>query len=143
MGAACAQFVVPATPRKFVTRPIGGSTTGGVQVIPHEGTGEAKARYVTHVVLSEERSWTSTDGKVLLAKLIAFDDLVVEAPKGAAQPEIPALPANPTVIRSGKIRLVAEKKIYELALDRLSQPDRDFVEQIRAARAKKPEAVKP
>jgi len=135
LGAVSAQIVVPASPKKFVTRPIGGSTSGGVDVIPHET--ESKVRYVTHVVLSDERQWTSTDGKPLLAKLIAFDDLVVEAPKGA-QPDVPAPPANPSVIRNGKIRLVADKKIYELALERLSQPDRDFVEQIRAARAKKP-----
>ena len=143
IGAVAAQLVVPATPKKFGTRPIGGSTTGGVQVIPHEGTTAAKIRYVTHVVLSDERSWTSTDGKILLAKLIAFEDLVVEAPKDAAQPAIPAPPASPTVIRSGKIRLAAENKIYELALDRLSQPDRALVEQIRAARAQKPDTAKP
>ena len=143
LGAVSAQTVVPANPRKFVTRPIGGGTSGGVEVIPREGTTDAKVRYVTHVILSEERSWTSTDGRVLLATLIAFDDLVVEASKGAALPEMPAPPANPTVVRSGKIRLVADRKPVELALERLSQPDRDFVEQIRAARAKKTSAAKP
>ena len=143
LGAATAQIVVPASPKKFVTRPIGGNTSGGVDVIPHEVAPEAKVRYVTHMVLSDDRQWTSADGKPLLAKLIAFEDLVAEAPKGAAQPTMPAPPATPTVIRGGKIRLAADKKIYELALDRLSQPDRDFVEQIRTARAKKPDAAKP
>ena len=142
-GAAAAQIVVPATPKKFVTRPIGGNTSGGVEVIPHDAPTEAKARYVTHVVLCDERLWTSADGKPLSAKLIAFEDLVAEAAKGASQPEMPAPPANPTVVRNGKIRLFADKKAYELALDRLSQTDREFVEQIRAAREKKTDAAKP
>ena len=86
---------------------------------------------------------TSTEGKALTAKLIAFEDLVVEAPKGAPQPATPPPPAIPTVIHGGKIRLVGTQKPFELALDRLSQPDRDFVEQVRAARTKKPEVAKP
>lgn len=143
LGALGAQTVVPANPQKFTTRPIGGGTSGGVEVIPREGAAGAKARYVTHVVLSDDRSWTSVDGKVVSAKLLAFEDLVVEAPKGAAPPSMPAPPANPTVVRGGKIRLLADKKPVELALDRLCQPDRDFVEQIRLARANKPAAVKP
>ena len=143
LGVVSAQIVVPASPKKFVPRPIGGNTSGGVDVIPHEGASEAKVRYVTHVILSEDRSWTSTEGKALTAKLIAFEDLVVEAAKGAPQPVMPAPPAIPTVIRGGKIRLVGTQKPFELALDRLSQTDRDFVEQVRVARTKKPETAKP
>lgn len=133
-----AQVVVPASPKKFVTRPIGGGSTGGVEVLPQGGTESQQVRYTTRVVLAESRPWTSTDGKTLEAKLIAFEDLVVEAPKGAPQPAAPAPPANPTVIRNGKVRLVSNQKPFELALERLSQADREFIERIRLQHAKKP-----
>jgi hypothetical protein len=143
VGGVSAQIVVPPMPKKLITRPIGGGTTGGVEVAPHDGATETKVRYTTRIVLSDERQWTSSEGKPLFAKLIAFDDQVVEMPKGAAQAGTLVPPPNPTVVRDGRIRLVANKKTFELALDRLSQADRDFVEQIRAARAKKPDAPKP
>jgi hypothetical protein len=63
---------------------------------------------------------------------------MVETPKGAAPSGAPAPPPNPTVVRDGKIRLLANQKTFDLALDRLIQADRDFVEPIRAKHAKKP-----
>jgi hypothetical protein len=133
-----AQVVAPASPKKFVTRPLGGGATGGVEVLPQGGTQGQQVRYTTRVVLAESRLWTSTDGKTLEAKLIAFEDLVVEAPKGALQPAAPAPPANPTVIRDGKVRLVSSQKPFELSLERLSQADREFIERIRSQHAQKP-----
>jgi hypothetical protein len=121
-----------------MVRPIGGYTPGGVDVTQPTDAGERKVRYTTRIVLADERLWTSTDGKPLLAKLIAFDDLMVETPKGAAPSGAPAPPPNPTVVRDGKIRLLANQKTFDLALDRLIQADRDFVEPIRAKHAKKP-----
>ena len=94
-----------------------------------------KVRHTTHLVVSPLRQWTSTDGRTLDAKLIAFEDLVAEVPKGAAEPVLPAPPPHPTVVQDGKIRLVGGKKPYTLPLDRLSEPDREFVEKIRAAHA--------
>lgn len=124
------------TPKKFTTRPIGGGVNPGA-VIDSAKTENPKVRYVTHVVLYENRMWTSAEGKPLEAKLIAFEDLIAEAPKGTAEPVMPAPPANPTVTRGGKVRLLVDKKPVEIALDRLSEQDREFVTQIQAALAKK------
>jgi hypothetical protein len=142
-GTISAQVVIPAMPKKIVTRPIGGSSSGGVEVVPKGESGGQKERYITHFVLSEDRQWTSSDGQTLQAKLIAFEDMVVEKPVATAAPTPPVPPANPTVIRNGKIRLVSQQKPFELALERLNQADRDFVEKVRAAHAKKPLATPP
>ena len=132
-----AQMVVPGSPKHMVSRATGGGTTGGVSIKTADGTTDQKVRYTTHVVLADARQWTSTDGKTLQAKLVAFEDVVVEAAKGV-QPAAPVPPAIVTVVRNGKIRLVSTQKPFELALERLSQADRDFVEQSRAEHAKKP-----
>ncbi|MEI6675716.1 MAG: hypothetical protein WCO57_11115 [Verrucomicrobiota bacterium] len=137
-----AQMVVPASPRKMAARPIGGNSSVGVTITPTD-TAEQKVRYTTHVVLADSRQWTSTDGKTLQAKWIAFEDLVVESTQGAAKPTPPVPPANPTLVRDGKIRLIGTQKPFELALDRLSQADRDFVEQYRAAHPPKAEVPPP
>ncbi len=139
-AASHAQMVVPVTPGKFKTRPIGDGVSGGVQVLPRDGSSSGKTRYTIHVVLSESRFWTSAEGKPLEAKLIAFEDMTMEAPKGAAEPAVPVPPARPTVIRDGKVRLLANKKDYVLALDRLSQQDREFISDIEAAIDKKSKA---
>lgn len=97
----------------------------------------SNVRYVTHIVLYQNRFWTSAEGKPLEAKLIAFEDLVAEVPKGATEPAMSSPPANPTVVRDGKIRLLVDKKPVELALGRLSQQDREFIDQMKAALAKK------
>ena len=123
--------VVPSSPKKFTTRPIGGGTSGGVEVIPKDGGGSQKVKHITHIVLSDSRLWTSTDGKLLEGKLIAFEDMVVEAPKGSAPPATPAPPESPTVTRDGKVRLLVKQKPVEVAVERLSTGDQEFIEQTR------------
>ena len=129
--------VVPSAPKKFVTRPIGGGTSGGVEVIPRGGAESQKVKYTTHIVLSVSRLWTSTDGKLLEGKLIAFEDMVVEAPKGSAPAATPAPPESPTVTRGGKVRLLVKQKPVEVAVDRLSQSDQEFIEQTRKSYTRK------
>lgn len=138
-----AQIVVPATPKKFVTRPIegGGSSIGGVEVLPKDGGEAKKARYTTHIVLSTSRLWTSTDGKLLEGKLIAFEDLVVETTQGAAPPEMPAPPESPTVTRDDKVRLLVKQKPVEVPVKRLSQGDQEFIEQVRKSYTRKTPAT--
>jgi hypothetical protein len=133
IAAVHAQVVVPATPGKFMPRPVGDSVSGNVQVLPKDGAEGDKVRYTSHVVLSESRYWTSAEGKPLEAKLIAFEDMTVETAKGAAEPVAPVPPAHPTVIRDGKVRLLAGKTAYILSLDRLSRQDREFIQDIQAA----------
>ena len=123
-------------PKKYTTRSVGGGADPGASLeTPSEQ--QPAARYVTHIVLYDTRFWTSADGKPLSAKLIAFEDLVAEASKGGAEPKMPSPPARPTVIRNGRIRLLVEKKPVEIALERLSLQDREFVGQIEAAITKK------
>jgi hypothetical protein len=136
VGTLAAEVEVPGG--KGMSTHTTGGAVGGVGITTTNGNADSKVTYTTHVVLADTRQWTSTDGKTLQAKMIGFDDIVVETPKGAAQPPPPAPPANVTVVRGGKIRLVATQKPFELALDRLSQADREFVERIRAAHANKP-----
>lgn len=130
---ANAQIVVPASPKKFTTRPIGDSGgTGQVEVIPKDAA-MPKKRTITYMVLAEGRSWTSNEGKVLEAKLIAFEDVVIDGESTAA----PTPPQHPTVMRNGKVRLLAGRKSYELEVSRLSEADREFIEQIRVRFEKK------
>jgi len=105
--------------------------------IESQTTENPNVRYTTHIVLYQNRFWTNTEGKLLEAKLIAFEDQVAESPKGGEEPKFIAPPAKPTVIRDGKIRLLVNQKPVVFPLDKLSQQDREFVEQIRAAIAKK------
>ncbi len=134
-----AQVDFPANPtvkpRKYTTRQVGGGVNPGATV--DSGNSAPNVRYVTHIVLCDTRMWTNTEGKPLEAKLIAFEDLIAEVPTGAAEPVMPTPPANPTVVRGGKIRLLVNRKPVETALDRLSQTDREFIDQLKAALAKK------
>lgn len=135
-----AQTEIPAnpmvTPKKFTTRSVGGGVNPGV-AIDSTKTENPNVRYVIHIVLYQNRFWTSAEGKPLEAKLIAFEDQVAEAPKGAAEPVMPAPPSHPTAVRDGRIRLLVGQKPVELALERLSEQDKEFVAQIQAAIAKK------
>ena len=101
--------VVPTTPTKFGKRGVGRTTT--------------------YIVLSAPRQWTSSDGKPLLARLIAFEEVVTETAKSnaAATSAAPVIPGKPTVIRDGKVRLMVDRKPYEVPLAKLSQADQDFV----------------
>jgi hypothetical protein len=135
-GHALAQ-VVPAHPDRFTNRPTGGASTGGVEVLPKDRSAPQTARYITHIVLSTNRFWTSPDGKIVEGKLIAFEDMIVEAPKGAEPPPNPAPPESPTVVRDGKIRLLIKNKPVVSDLTRFSAGDQEFVEQVRKAYTRK------
>lgn len=124
------------SPKKFKTRAVGGGVNPGASVDPGKPA-NPNVRYVTHIVLCDYRMWSNTEGNPLEAKLIAFEDLVAEAPKGSAEPVMPAPPTHPTATRGGKVRLLVNQKPVEIALDRLSESDREFIGQLQAALAKK------
>src|SRR5436190_935364 len=86
-----AQVSLPANPGKFKTRNLGSSSSGGAFVTPVPKE-DPNVRYVTHIILYDDRLWTNTEGKPLQAKLIAFEDLVATAPKGSTAPVMPAPP---------------------------------------------------
>jgi hypothetical protein len=127
--------VIPATPKKFTKRIEGsGSASLGPELAPVAHKPPPILRTTMYYTVSDSRQWTSSDGKPLLAKLIIFEETVIETQGNQAPPPTPpAMPANPTVVRDGKVRLLSGTKPYEVPLDRLSQPDRDFIEGIRTA----------
>jgi hypothetical protein len=154
-GRPGAPVVIPATPGGFTTRVNGpgssslgvsGSGSSGLGITSRPKTQEKTVRTITYVALSEPRQWQSADGKSLLGKLIAFEDMTVEvklAPGQQPQPAAPpAIPDKPTVVRDGKARLLVDTKPFEVLLTRLSEEDQKFIENIRAAiaaaTAKKP-----
>ncbi len=130
--------VVPSTPTKFSTRITGGGTNGSASIgMTPKAPTDTTVRTVTYVALSDSRQWKSTDGKSLIGKLIAFEDLVVETKIAAgAKPEpgpLPAMPEKPTVIRDSKARLLVDNKPYEVPLTRLGDDERKFIENLQAA----------
>jgi len=138
-STAVAQVDIPRNP---VVRPgtaggFKGRSTGN-HVDPGATITEKpeNVRYVTHVVLFDYRMWSNSEGKPLEAKLIGFEDLVVEAPKGT-EPKMPAPPARPTVIKDGKVRLLVNNKPAIVPMDKLSVGDQEFVKDIDAAIARK------
>jgi len=133
-GGCMAQMVIPGMPGKFKPRAIGGGTSGGAAVIPKENP---KVRYTNYITLSVSRLWTSTEGKLVEGKLIAFEDMIVEGIQGAPPPTAPEVPKYPTVTREEKIRLLINRKPVKLPLSRLSRGDQEFVAQVKAAYAKK------
>lgn len=140
--SAVAQFPVPPRglphpPTSFQPRNIDGSQEIEPNIGPARTKDEKITRYVTQLSLSESRSWTSTDGKVIEATLIAFEDLMVESRDGAAA-KAPEPPKHPTVVRDGSVRLAVNRKPMVLALSRLSKADQEFVEKVRAQHAPKP-----
>lgn len=132
---------IPIPGKKRVVREISPDTQGGGVTV--EPKPQPLSRFVTHLVLSESRVWTSTDGKTLTGKLIAFEDLIAEAPKGSTTPPMPTPPPHPTVVRDGKIRLLIDQKTREVPLDRVSLTDQTLVEKIRSQRAAKAPATTP
>jgi hypothetical protein len=131
--------VVPTTPTKFATRGLGGGMSSSGVGLSSPPKTEPMVRVVSYIALAEPRQWTSADGKAVIGKLIAFEELSVETTKSAAaaaQPEMPKLQGKPTVVSNGKVRLLVNNKPFETALDRLSPADQAFVEKIREAVAK-------
>ena len=129
-GQSLAQMTLPPPPGYPGKARTTGGGQGGVGLAPKDPN-LGKTQYTTRIMLSDSRNWTSTDGKLIEGRLIAFEDLVVEAPKNAAPPPPPKAPEKPTVIRNEKVRIqLSNRKIVEIPLTRLSEEDREFVANI-------------
>lgn len=135
----CAQVAGPTTGKKFETRSIngsGGNTGVSINSTPQPTT--TKARLVSYFSLSELRQWKSSDGRSLMGSIIAFEDAVVEldaanvaaAREAAQKAPAPALPSKITLIRDGKVRLLVSNKPFEVRLEKLSDEDHKFVEEL-------------
>jgi hypothetical protein len=137
-----AQVVLPATGKKFETRTINGSGgTSGVSVnTTTKPTPPTKTRLTSYFRLGDPRQWKSTDGKSLLGAIITFEDSVIEfdaanpaaAREAAQKAPAPKMPAKPTLIREGKIRLLVNQNPVEVPLERLSDEDHKYVEDLNA-----------
>jgi hypothetical protein len=141
--------VVPTTPTQFTKRNVGNmSDSGGsanIGLSPNATQPKPTVREISYIALSDARQWTSSDGKALVGKLIAFEqsEQILPSAQTTSNTTTPVLPARPTLIRQGNVRLLVQQKAFELPLDRLSQPDRDFIQTLDAAIAKKAAAPKP
>ncbi len=133
-------MVLPGGSKHPANKPGGIGVNGGINggaSITHEDP-QTKNRYTTHIVLSDSRVWQKVSGGTAEGKLLAFEDVVTETPAGSKEPPpVPVPPANPTVVRNGKIRLQVGKQAFEIELISLVKADQDFIEGIRAALAKK------
>lgn len=140
--------VVPTTPTKFTKRNVGNMTDSGgsanIGLSPNTAQPKPTVREISYIALSDSRQWTSSDGKTLVGKLIAFEqtEQVLATGQSTANPTAPVLPTRPTLIRQGNVRLLVQQKAFELPLDRLSQPDRDFIQNLDSAIEKKAAAPK-
>ena len=115
----------------------GGFNGGDVGATIRPSQVKPAVQQTTYITLGESRQWTSVEGKIIEGKLIAFEQTIQKtADENAPPPDA----AQITVVRDGKARLLVKSKPVELALDRLSETDRAFIEKIRegiAAQVKK------
>ena len=133
--------VVPTTPTKFNTRPVGGATasTGATVNSTSSATPARSVRQVTYLTLSPLRQWNSTDGKSLMGKLIAWEETVTTTQGIAAPaPQTAPITSKPTILKENKVRLLVETKAYEVPLDRLAADERKFITDLQTALAVKP-----
>lgn len=112
----------------------GGVTNGGFSITaPAAPQKKTVITETTYVSLSDFRQWTSTDGKALVGRLLAFEQNTVTVTSATTSDAKPVLPAQITVVRDGKVRLLVQTKAYELPLERLCEADRVLIEKIRSA----------
>ena len=111
-------------------------------VIPGGGGGAAVERppppgqrVTTYITLLPEREWTHVDGRTIRARLIAFEDHVVEVAHDEEAGREATPPAGrPTVVKDGKVRLlVGGRQPSEISLDLLSKEDQEEVARVKTA----------
>ncbi len=137
-----AQVILPTTGKKFDTRTINGSGgNSGVSInSATKPPPPTKTKLTSYFMLGDPRQWKSTDGKSLLGTIIIFEDAVIEfeaantaaAREAVAKAPPPKMPEKPTLIREGKIRLLVNQKPVEVPLERLSDEDRKYVNDLNA-----------
>jgi hypothetical protein len=131
--AGAAAQVVPPTPTAFTKRPIGAATES-VGVKAPDSKPAPEVWTISYYSLTPLRQFTSSDGKSILAKLIAWEELRVQGTTTAA----PALPSTPTVIKGGKIRVLVGQQPREIPLEKLSAADQAFIKNHPATKAAAP-----
>ena len=108
---------LPKTPTAFDTETTGsGNQTSAGIIIP-----DRSPRKVTFTAVTGLRDWRNSKGKVVRARLLAFD--MGETKTGQR---------TPTLIKGGKIRLLLKdaKRFSEIPLASLSENDQKFVRKL-------------
>ncbi|RYD34707.1 MAG: hypothetical protein EOP86_10335 [Verrucomicrobiaceae bacterium] len=134
--------VTPATPQSFKFKPTGQTSTAGATIAPAPVPAVKQTTYLT---LGRMRQWTNAQGNPRIGQLIAWEQTVVTVPvtspdakKTSADATPPPVSGKPTIVRDGKIRLLIDRKPYEVPLDRLAPADQDYIKQFEASLAQKP-----
>ena len=133
MGMAWSQLV-PYT--AFEPRNTGQTAEIEPSEAPKIVSKEKMVRSISYCALTEDRTWTSKDGKTIQGQLIAFEDLVADAPRGVV-PVFPALPQCLTVVREKKIRILINKTPVVMLLSLLGDADQKLIEMTRANNLRK------
>jgi len=149
IGFLQAQVVTPPSrnsePQKPGARPgprgldIGpGNVGGGLGLAPTRE--ETTVRTISYIVLGPDREWTNTDGQVITAKVIAWQDSVeqtVTPGKPTAEQTNPTanpddIPHHfiPVVIKNDQVRILRNRQAFALPLNRLSEDDQAYVRQL-------------
>ncbi len=124
--------VTPANPTDFQKRDISGGSSSGVGIVSGQ---QAPAKTVTvhFTAVTPLRVWTNTEGKAMMARLLAYS-----APEEGKTGPV-------AVIREGKVRFLLEKttKPIDYELEKLSDTDRSYIQKLAdAARHEDPKDVK-
>lgn len=133
--------VTPTTPQSFKFKPVGESANAGATVAP---SAVPAVKQTTYVTLGTPRQWKSADGNSRIGTLIAWEQSVVTIPvtdknnPASGKATAPPIAGKPTIVRDGKIRLLIERKAYEIPLDRLGADEKDYVQKFETALAAKP-----
>ncbi len=126
-----AQTTVPSTPGEFLKRKLGESGSGSTGTASTGVKPAAPKTIVIHYVsVSPLRQWSNTEGKTMMARLLAFS-----APKEGEQGPV-------EVIREGKVRFLLNggKEPIDYPLSNLSRIDQTEIKRIaEAARGREPE----
>ena len=88
----------------------GSGQFGGTSIIgPKPSEFKNTTKKITYLAVSDHREWTNKQGKIIKARLIAFDS-------GDKQKFIP-----PTIIKDKNIRMLVGKKPYIFPLSKLNE----------------------
>jgi len=128
-----AQTTVPASPKKFVTRKNGSGTGTGSSVGLVSSAKKQKPQIITYTALTKVREWENSDGKTMKARLLAFPSLIENNNENITNKN-----THFTVIRDQKIRFLMShnNKAIIYPLEKLSDFDREFIEEIAQAAAR-------
>lgn len=128
---------VPTTPTKFDTKPVTGPTSSAGATIAPNST-KPVIRQTTYLTLSDLRQWTSTDGKTLMGKLIAWEETVTNSTAAPAPVADKPITGKPTVLKNNKARLLVDRKAYEIPLERLGPAEQKFIQELHSRLTAKP-----